>query len=122
MAEQEGSYGPRKEGEAEGQISVESLRLRRRFREEHRPKHERRRSPENIEVIELDRRADETRERDLADTRARRVLCLCGRYRRHGHPLISLIGGVRCRSSPLPFQSPRAPYRSARPPRIPSAD
>ena len=80
MAEQERADGPREKGEAEGQIGVESLRLGRRFREEHRPEHERRRGAEDIEVVELDRRADEAGERDLADACAPRFVCLRSRY------------------------------------------
>ena len=70
MAEQERAHGSREEGEAECQIGVEGLRFGRGFREEHRPEHERRRGAENIEVVELDRRADEAGQRDLADARA----------------------------------------------------
>ena len=80
MAEQERADGPREEGEAEGQIGVQRLRLGRGFREEHRPEHQRRRGAENIEVVELDRRADEARERDLADARARRLVRPRSRY------------------------------------------
>ena len=80
MAEQERADGTRKEGEAEGQIGVERLSFRRGFREEHRPENKRGRGAENIEVIELDRRADEARERDSADARAPRLVCRRSRY------------------------------------------
>ena len=91
MAEQERAHGSRKEGEAERQIGVERLRFGGGFREEHRPEHERRGGAEDIEIVELDRRADEARERDLADACARRFVCSCGRYRRHGRSLVSII-------------------------------
>ena len=79
IAEQKRADGPREKGEAECQIGVERLRLGRGFREEHRPEYERRRGAENIEVVELDRRADEARERDLAEARALRFVCPRGR-------------------------------------------
>ena len=123
MAEQERAHGPREKGEAEGQIGVERLRLGRRFRKEHRPEHERRRGAEDIEVVELDRRADEARERDLADARALRFACPRGRYLsswsfpRIHHPA-ALAAAARLS---YVFKSRRAPCRSATPPRIPSA-
>ena len=123
MAEQERADGPREEGEAEGQIGVERLRLGRGLREEHRPEHQRRRGAEDIEVVELDRRADEARERDPAQ---RRPLAL------HLPPQSRLLSWPFLRTHRLAkpnvvarrfhrFKSPRAPDRSATPPRIPSA-
>src|SRR5580704_10167404 len=66
MPEQKRSHGAGEKSEAEGKIGVEGLRLRRRFRKEHRAEHQRGGRPKNIEVVELDRRADEAREQDLA--------------------------------------------------------
>jgi hypothetical protein len=89
MAEQEGTHGTREEGETECQIGVERLRLGRGSREEHRPEHERRRNAEDVKVVELDRRADEARERDLADARALRFVCPRGRHCCHARFLES---------------------------------
>ena len=84
MAEEERAHGSREEGEAKCQIGVEGLRFGSGFWKEHRPEHKRRRRAEDIEVVELDRRADEAPERDLSDACARRFLCSCGRDCRHG--------------------------------------
>ena len=66
MPEQKRSHGAGEKGEAEGEIGVEGLRLRRRFRKEHRAEYQRGGGPKNVEVVELDRRADEARQQDLA--------------------------------------------------------
>ena len=66
MPEQERSDGPGEKGDAEGEIGVEGLGFRRRLRKEHGAEHKRRGCPENIEVVELDRGADEAREHDPA--------------------------------------------------------
>ena len=71
MAEQKRAERAGEEGDAERDVGVEGLGLGRGFREEHRPEHQRRRGAENIEIVELDRRADEARERDLADAAPR---------------------------------------------------
>ena len=73
MAEQERADRPGEEGDAEGQIGVECLGLRRRFGEEHIAEHQRRGRAEDVEIVEFDRRADQARQHDLADAGAPRV-------------------------------------------------
>ena len=70
VAEQERADGPCEERDAEGQVGVQGLRFRRRFRKEHRAEHQRRGRAEDVEVVELDRRADEARQHDLSDAGA----------------------------------------------------
>ena len=64
MAEQHRADGPREEGDAEGQEGVERLRVRRRFREERLPDHQRGGGAVDVEIVEFDRRADEAGEHD----------------------------------------------------------
>ena len=83
MPEQERAERTGEKGDAEREIGVERLRLGRGLGEEHGAEHERRRGPEDIEVIELDGRADEARHHDLADVgalRLRRRRCLTHRH------------------------------------------
>ena len=127
MAEQERPERPGEEGDAERHIGVEGLGLGSGFREEHRPEHERRRSAEDIEIVKLDRRADQARERDLADAAPPRLARRHARRRRHcrfPESLMTRADVVPCQ--PLPplfdFKSPCAPYRTPTRPRTPSAD
>jgi hypothetical protein len=73
MPEQERANRAGEKGDAEGEIGVERLGLRGGLGEEHRPEHQRRRSAEDVEVVEFDRRADEARQHDPAHSRAPRL-------------------------------------------------
>ena len=73
MPEQERADRPGEKGDAEGEIGVERLGLGGGLGEEHRPEDQRRRSAENVEVVEFDRRADEARQHDPAHSRAPRL-------------------------------------------------
>ena len=73
MPEQERANGAGEKGDAEGEIGVERLGLGGGLGEEHRPEHQRRRSAEDVEVVEFDRRADEARQHDPAHSRAPRL-------------------------------------------------
>jgi hypothetical protein len=74
MSEHERVHGAGEKGDAEGEIGVERLRLRRGFRKEHGAENQRGRGAENVEIVELDRRADKARQHDPADACAFRLV------------------------------------------------
>ena len=77
MAEQERADRSGEEGDAEGEVGVERLGLRRRLGEEHGAEDQSGRRPKNVKIVEFDRRPDQARQHDLADAGA-----LCSHIRR----------------------------------------
>jgi hypothetical protein len=67
MPEQDRSDRPSQKGDAEGQEGVERLRPGRRLGKESLADHQRGGGAVDIEIVELDRRADETGQHDAAD-------------------------------------------------------
>ncbi len=64
MAEQQGAERAGEKGQAEGEEGIEFLHCRIVVRKEQRPDHHRHGETVDIEIVELDRRADETGEGD----------------------------------------------------------
>ena len=67
MAEERAAERPRDEGEAEAGIGCEQLRRGRRAGEEERPEHQAGGGRVDVEIVELDRRADEAGEQHAAN-------------------------------------------------------
>jgi len=89
MPERDRAEGPREEGDREARVAQQQLEPGLVAREEERPEHERRGGRVDVEVVELDRRADERGEQDPARGGGRRSIG------RAGHPSRRYLDSVR---------------------------